>query len=268
MRADDRHLGEELDLLIDGRLVPERRSQVEAHIAGCGRCRRELDSLRSAKAALQDRLREREVPPTLPARVTAALDRVDRESGARARPRQVVRGLAVGLGIAAAAVLAFLLLRAPREDIIAAAAEDLARVSDAELPLDLETTDPTALERHFAQSDLPFAARVFDFGMMGYQLLGGRVDRVEGRPSALFAYRGEDGRIIVCQMYEGWLEELPVAVEERENDGIRFRIYRVGDTTLVFWQEGTVVCVLTSYGDPEEAIQLAFAKAIRVQAPA
>jgi anti-sigma factor RsiW len=265
MSADERHPREELDLLVDGRLTPERRSQVEAHVAGCERCRRALDAMRSAKAVLRDRLPEREVPATLSARVTAALDRVDRESGPPARAFPVARRVALGLGLAAAAALAVLLLREPRDDFLEAAAEDLAQVRAAEVPMDLETADPAALERYFAEAGLSFPARVFDFGMMGYQLVGGRVNRMEGRSSALFAYRDEDGRTIVCQMYEGQLEELPAADEERENNAIRFRIYRVGDVTLVFWQEGTVVCVLTSYGDPEEAIQLAFAKAIRVE---
>jgi hypothetical protein len=32
---------------------------------------------------------------------------------------------------------------------------------------------------------------------------------------------------------------------------------------MVFWNEGAVICVLTARGDPEEVIQLAFAKATR-----
>jgi hypothetical protein len=33
---------------------------------------------------------------------------------------------------------------------------------------------------------------------------------------------------------------------ERENNGIRFRVYRDGNHTLVFWDEGAVICVLVS----------------------
>ena len=46
--------------------------------------------------------------------------------------------------------------------------------------------------------------------------------------------------------------------------GIRFRIYRSGGVTLVFWQEGSVVCVLAADGDPEQAIQRAYAKAVKL----
>ncbi len=34
--------------------------------------------------------------------------------------------------------------------------------------------------------------------------------------------------------------------------------------TVVFWQEGAVTCVLTSDISPEEVVQLAFAKAVKV----
>jgi hypothetical protein len=41
-------------------------------------------------------------------------------------------------------------------------------------------------------------------------------------------------------------------------------MYREGDVTVVFWQEGSVVCVLAANGDAGAAIKLAYAKAVRV----
>jgi hypothetical protein len=168
------------------------------------------------------------------------------------------------LSLAAAAVLLLVLLQPGRPDPVGAAARDFARYRSASLTLQLETHDPGALERFFARDRVPFATRVFDFGMMGYRLAGGQVHELAGRRSALFAYENAAGRRVVCQMYEGWLSELPPAAEERAHDGIRFRVYRTAGFTLVFWQEGSVVCVLATDGDPEEAVQLAYAKAIKV----
>jgi hypothetical protein len=34
--------------------------------------------------------------------------------------------------------------------------------------------------------------------------------------------------------------------------------------TLVFWQEGAVVCVLASEGNTDEVVQLAYAKDVKV----
>jgi len=264
--ADQTHPTEELQLLLDGRLSSDRRAAVEAHLATCRRCQRELDALRRVKATVRGNLRERPVPPEVVARVSAALaaergGRVAREH----RAARVGRRAAIaGLALAAAGALLLVLARADRPDPVGAAAQDFAGYRAARLALQLETDDPRALGRFFARGGVPFPTRVFDFGMMGYRLAGGQVHRLAGRRSALFAYQNAAGRRVVCQMYEGRLSELPPGAEEREHDGIRFRVYRIAGLTLVFWQEGAVVCVLATDGDPEQAVQLAYAKAIKV----
>lgn len=68
----------------------------------------------------------------------------------------------------------------------------------------------------------------------------------------------------MCQMYEAGVGELPRGAELREHDGIPFSIYRKDGRTLVFWPEGGVICVLISDIAPEEVVQLAFAKAMKV----
>jgi hypothetical protein len=107
-------------------------------------------------------------------------------------------------------------------------------------------------------------SRVFDLAMMGYGVAGARVHVVAGRPSALFTYRGPGGEVLLCQMYEGELAELPPGAGRRTHDGIEFLIYRRSDLTLVFWQEGDVVCVLVFDIGSEAVVALAFAKAVKV----
>jgi hypothetical protein len=120
------------------------------------------------------------------------------------------------------------------------------------------------MERFFSAAGIPFKTRVFDLGMMTYRLLGGRAYRLNSRKSAFFVYRGKGDSILVCQMYPGGTSELPTGAVLRENKGTTFYVYRVKDLTAVFWQEGTVTCVLTSDIDPEQLVQLAFAKAVKV----
>jgi hypothetical protein len=86
---------------------------------------------------------------------------------------------------------------------------------------------------------------------------------VAGQPSALSAYDGPDASRVVCQMYSGSADELPRPDERRQNDGIDFLVYRRGGVTLAFWQEGRVVCVLATNLDVDDAVALAFAKAVR-----
>ena len=265
MTDNTRHPADELQLLLDGRLPAERRAAVEEHVARCQRCQRELDAVRRVKAAVREDLPERAVPPDVVARVSAALAA---ETGGRLARRYRAarfrrRGAILGLSLAAAAALVVVMARRSGPDLVEAVAQDFASYRAATLALQLETQDPRALERFFAGGRVPFATRVFDFGMMGYRLAGGQVHRLAGRLSALFAYENAHGRLVVCQMYQGQLSELPPSAEEREQEGIRFRIYRTGSLTLVFWQEGLVVCVLVTDGESEEAVQLAYAKAIK-----
>ncbi len=64
--------------------------------------------------------------------------------------------------------------------------------------------------------------------------MGGRTHSVAGHRSAFFVYRGEGNKILVCQMYEAGVGDLPRGAELREHDGIPFSIYRKDGRTLVF----------------------------------
>jgi hypothetical protein len=151
----------------------------------------------------------------------------------------------------------------PKTDLPELVARDFARYSGGRLALDLRSSEGEAVESLFAAGGIDFRTRVFDLAMMQYRLVGGRVHRLGNSASALFAYRGPGGRDLVCQMYQGRLASLPEPDGAREHDGIRFQVYRVGKLTLVFWQEGPVVCVLASDAESESVIQLAYAKAVK-----
>jgi anti-sigma factor RsiW len=259
------HLGATLQDFLDGRLDDTRQVEVRAHLDGCPQCRGELEALRWVRDVALKQLPGEEVPPALADRVVAALDAVD----GRPRPaaswtirRRWWKWATAGALLAALAV-ALLLVSRPRAGVVDAVARDFAKYSNGNLALDLRTTDGTAVESLYARGGIAFRTRVFDLGMMQYRLVGGRVHRLRGRPSALFAYRGPEGRDLVCQMYEGRLAELPRSDGVREHNGITFQVYRAGRLTLVFWQEGAVVCVLASDADSEAVIQLAYAKAAK-----
>jgi anti-sigma factor RsiW len=260
------HPGDELQLLLDGQLPAERQAALEVHLASCRRCRRELNALRRVKAVVSEELPRHELPAGLEGRVRAAtaVEPATPAPGPRAGrlwPRWRVAALAASL--AAAAAIVVLVARRSGGDLVGGAARQFAEHRAGGATLQHGTSDPGALQRFFASGRLPFAPRVFDFGMMGYRLVGGSVERLAGHPAALFGYENPGGQRVLCEMYQGSLSELPQPAEQREHAGIRFRVYRADGLTLVFWQEGAVVCVLTSDGDPEQAIQLAFAKAAR-----
>jgi len=262
MTASSPHPREMLHELVDGRLRGEERAGVEQHLAACPACRQELEVLRATKQA-SARMFAPEAPPSdLVSRLRAALDDEDR---LRAGPRRAWRRRAPFIYATLAAVLAagvWVLIRpAP---VPADVSRDYAEYRAGRLPLERLTADAAALNAFFAQRNLGFPSRVFDLGMMGYRLVGGRVHHVGREPSAFFVYQGPAGQVLLCEMYEG---VPPAGTEDRLHDGIIFHVHRRGHTTLVFWQEGDVACVLVSDIAPEEVVQLAFAKAMKPPAP-
>jgi len=140
---------------------------------------------------------------------------------------------------------------------------DFVAYGAAKLTLDTASADGPALERYFSRRGLAFRTRLFDLRMIGYNLIGGRVHRLNRRPSALFAYRGPNGQKLVCEMYEGRTADLPSGGEAVSHGGIEFRIFRRQGFTMVFWQEGPVVCVLVSNAPTQDVVAFAYAKAAK-----
>ncbi|HSE66888.1 MAG TPA: hypothetical protein VLB12_07870 [Gemmatimonadales bacterium] len=260
------HLGEVLQDLLDGRLGEAERSRAEVHLAGCIRCRRELEALRWVKSDVLRSTGDEPLPPALAERVRAGLDAVDAESKKPdTRPVRPVVRWAVAAGIVAVAALAFMMLRRPSSSLAPdRVAQDFTEFVEGRLPLDTTTSDPHTLESFLNRNGVGFPLRIFDLGMMRYTLVGGRVQKLTNRAGALFVYRGEDDGTLICEMHLATLASMPPAEETRVLNGIQFHIYRRGGTTLVYWQEGGEVCVLVGDAPYETVIELAAAKAVKV----
>jgi anti-sigma factor RsiW len=266
MMASSNHLGDELQDFLDGRLAEPNRARVEEHLSTCAQCRREIGALRWIKNEALGQLPMEEVPDALASRVGATLDGVDTEARGEGRVRRYSRrpvrwAASAALVVAAAALAFFFVSRSSSASLPELVARDFVAYASGGVPLEVTSRDPRVIEAFFAHSSIRFETRVFDLGMMRYDLIGGRVHHLGDRVSALWVYRGADGRLLLCQMYEGTVAELPPADETRKNNGITFLVHREGNTTVVFWQEGDVVCVLASDAAPEAVIQLAYAKA-------
>lgn len=246
------HVIDELQDRLDGRLDPESRSRIEAHLASCAICQRAAEELATVKAAL-GRQPLAGAPPGLDARISKAL--AAESASAPGRWRWVAAS-----ALAAAAVVAVALWLRPEASLPQHASLQVARFESGALTLEKTTTNPAELERHFASRGLH--VRVLDLGMMGLSLTGGSVVSLDGRPAGLYVYRRQDGARLVCQMFVGRLDELPRPQSVVAHQEFEFRIYRDGDRTLVFWAEGQILCVLISNLPEHEVIELAKAKAM------
>jgi anti-sigma factor RsiW len=256
------HWSEWIDDLVSGELSEERQAELDAHLSQCESCRAELDALRALRGATRRLAGAPEPPAALEEAVRSTLAASDEERPVTPRP-----GRRAGPWLAVAAVLVLFLagawwLRAPAvDDLPAAALESYRLHRDGRLPHAIVTADETVLEGFF-QRQLPFPARVIDLRMMDFGLAGGRVHELLGRPTALYAYRGPAGRVVLCQMLPGTLEELPSPDETHQHRGFTFQVYRRGGLTAVFWREGEVLCVLVSDMPAPELLALAREKAM------
>jgi anti-sigma factor RsiW len=257
--VDREHPKHALQDALDRRLDPSEQAKLDSHLASCLDCRRELDALRWTRAQAST-AQSLSPPSDLEDRLRAALDDEDRAAGSRSRGR--IGHIAPW--IAAAAVLIagvwsgvhFWPASTP-----ALIAEEFRAYSASEIPLDWESSDARELEALYEGASLPFHMTVYDLGMMGYRIEGAAARPFRGRGAGFVAYRGSDGSILICRMYQGRVTDLPEPLERRIVEGVPFWIYLEGEVRVVFWQEGPVVCVLAGEDDLEAILALAVAKA-------
>ncbi len=266
MNTPPQHFKAELQELLDQRLAAPARAEVERHLETCAECRREFEALRWTKQFAAGQF-------AASADTSALRESIQRALRAEPPPAaaQIVRpsfwtpkwkpALACAAALALVAIFAFMLIPR-RPGLLEVIARDFCSYQNQKLAMELNTTDVKEMESFFTAHGVAFNTRVFDLGMMNYQLAGGRVQPFEQQPTALFVYRGPANQVLHCRMYVGTTAQLPSGAVERENNGIKFHIYESDRVTMVFWQEGTVVCALSSDIPSEQVVQLAFAKAM------
>jgi anti-sigma factor RsiW len=261
-----RHVDAMLVDAVDGRLAGAEREAFEAHVAECERCRSAYRALAWAKREMAP-IRAEPVPEGLEQRLHALLDAEDRAAPAVRglparrpmswRPRGVTAGLLAAAAILLVAVAVWWTRPVPLPDAIA---RDLRGVRSGSLALTFESGQIAAAEDHLA-GRLGFRTPVYDLSAMDYRVIGVRANRLEGRPSALSAYRGADGRWLICEMFRGTLDDLPAPDERRRRGDVQFLVYRRAELTVVFWQSGPIVCALAGEADPDLIFRMAVAKA-------
>lgn len=186
--------------LVDGELGPVAAWRVRRHVARCAACaaeRRALVDLRDtiradvpphrAPSAFVDRMRAGFGSPAVGARTIVA-----------ARRRAALAGALVGCAatVAVGAAATFVVDRRSEADVVerlvvahthAVAADTLVAVGSS----DRHRVKPWLSAR------LDYSPPVVDLAAAGFPLVGGRIDVVDGRPTAVLAYRSREHTIDV-----------------------------------------------------------------------
>ena len=194
-----------------GRLPPDARARVEAHLEGCASCRENVEVETALEDALDRRLPRYQAPAALkaalgarflaappagealaaPSKLVALAPPVVVRRGSRAR-RWIAPLLSAG---AAAALTAALMLafapRAPRPDegaLVAEVLSDHMRVVASTHPLDIESGGIHQVKPWFT-GRIDFAPRVAFSGDSDFPLLGGSLGYVFDRKAAVLVFK-------------------------------------------------------------------------------
>ncbi|WP_437676944.1 anti-sigma factor family protein [Sorangium sp. So ce131] len=189
MAGCNREWFENISAWHDGEVTPEDAARIEAHVAGCGPCRRAVDVLGGVRRALVAKA-DGEVPKRLRERAEAA---VARKTRAPRRGPWVITA-----ALAAAAAAAALLVGSPTRGVGAAMANELVshhvRGFARERPCDFESSDPDAVAG-WLEGKLGYAVTVQP--VSGARLLGARLCQIGGTRTAALMYESGDKPLTV-----------------------------------------------------------------------
>jgi len=176
-------------LLADRALRQPRRFFAERHVAGCRDCAATLESLHAERTMLRTKLPFHRAPPGLAARIGAALPREAPPVAVRRRfPTQAIGG---GLaGALAGVALTLLVLHGPArtDPVIQDVIDSHVRSLMAEHLMDVATSDQHTV-KPWLSARLDVSPPVRDMADVGFPLLGGRLDYVDGHKGAAVVYR-------------------------------------------------------------------------------
>jgi len=180
----------QVDAYLDGELAPSDAAELEAHLEECPSCERfraDRLALRTAIVAEMPRL---DAPDSLRANVRAALrTEVASSRGRRPIVRAASRWLALAASLAVVAVGSW---RLGSARAASALLTDEVLASHVRSLMPGHLSDVVSSDQHTVKpwfdGKLDFSPPVHDFAGLGYPLLGGRLDYLNGRPVAALVY--------------------------------------------------------------------------------
>lgn len=266
-----------IDLLgayVDGELPAETASQLEAHLVGCARCRREVQLQHSLRAHLGD-APVAAASPALRARVLAALGTArattiappgvgrpfaDPVAAPLPAPERGARAVRMAVGACAIALVAFagLGLWPSAERAPAAVAVQAVGAPAASVPL---LAAAVADYRRVAASDLPGPARdlaavraatglpVEPLANPAFRLIGAWTTSLEGEAVAVLAYRWDDRTIVQYIVPDQLFFRHPAL---RSAAAAHHAVTGAADAVgIVAWPVAAAGAVLVGEGSPE-----------------
>ena len=182
-----------IDAFADGELPGEDAVAVRAHLAGCAECSRELASITATSRRIGETFVKHQAPDVLKARIRSALaqpDAFEQEETPSIKPIATRRLAWAGLGVAvASSLLTFAVVRevTPQrsltDDVVASHIRAL-------MPGHL--TDVVSTNQHTVKpwfnGRVDLSPPVPNLDSIGFMLIGGRLDYLEGHSVPVIVY--------------------------------------------------------------------------------
>jgi anti-sigma factor RsiW len=217
-----------LHALADGELDAGNVLALEAHIAGCPGCAAELAAIHEVKAQLKAAPSAYAAPQSLYDRLDAALAEAEAPPPQPRRTTRLETWVLSGTGAAIAASIALMAILPSGASLQSELVDAQARSLDAQHLVDVQTSDRHTVKPWF-NGKVDFAPPVVDLVARGYPLVGGRLDRIDGRRvAALVFHRG--AHVINLFVWPGDAPSTPVMQQQRG-----YNLINWGRGGLVFW---------------------------------
>jgi anti-sigma factor RsiW len=208
-------VGRLLGAFVDGELTLSESAAIAEHIDGCPTCdrwRAELESL----GRLVRSVPRYTAPKHLRATVAAA-------GGGRVTQRMLALAAAAAIVVALGAIT-MRFTRSPRgfdanPAVVEAVVDDHVRALMGEHLLDVPSSDQHTVKPWFV-GKLDFSPPVTDLAAVGFSLVGGRLEYVDGRPAAAIIYRRRQHMI---DLFVWPVSDGDTAVEARSIRGFQVR---------------------------------------------
>jgi anti-sigma factor RsiW len=226
---------EELALLADGSLAPERREALEARVAQSPELAARLAEQERALAIVRSAVAAVETPTGMRAQIEA-------ERRARRAPRLRPRGLVLAGGFAAAAAAALLLvLTLPSGaggPTLAEAAALATRPASAPAP-STNPGEPKLLDAAVDGVTFPSWATKF-----GWKATGTRSDLIDGRETTTVFYE-KNGKRIGYTIVGGESLDVPEGAAPARREGVDLDTLSLGGRQVVTWLRAGKTCILS-----------------------
>jgi anti-sigma factor RsiW len=206
--------------LVDNEVDAKHAYRVETHVGDCARCAAQLRLHRVMRGMMSNPNLRFLAPSGLHTRINAALS----VPAAATSRRPLFKGFVFGsaMSAAVAALLMIAVIRSDQDQVIVSDVVSAhLRSLEANHLTDVQTSDRLGVKPWLGDR-LGVAPPVPDLTSQGFNLIGGRIDYVLGKPVAAIVYRG-NGRLISLFVAQG--AQVKHSVRAKSMQGVNVELW-------------------------------------------